>query len=59
VGALVARRFIESLLYEVSPLDPAVYAAVLALFVGAAVAAALAPARRAARVDAVEMLREN
>lgn len=59
LGALVARRFIESLLYGVSSLDPAVYAAVLVLFVGAAVAAALGPARRAARVDAVEMLKET
>lgn len=59
LGAIAAHRLIESLLFEVSALDPLVYGVVLVVFVAAAVVAALAPARRAARVDAVEMLREG
>jgi putative ABC transport system permease protein len=56
-GAMAARGLIASLLYETSALDPLVYAAVVVVFVLAPVAAALGPARRAARVDPAEMLR--
>lgn len=58
-GAVLARRFIRSLLYEVSPLDPLVYCAVLAVFVAAALASALGPARRASRTHVVEILDES
>jgi ABC-type antimicrobial peptide transport system permease subunit len=40
-----------SLLFDVRPTDPAVYAIVAALLVGVGVLAALVPARRASRVD--------
>lgn len=59
VGALVSRRFVESLLYDVSSLDPLVYVSVLVVFTLAALAAAAGPARRAARVDVVEILKES
>jgi ABC-type antimicrobial peptide transport system permease subunit len=57
VGALAASRFLGSLLYETSPLDPLAYAAVAVLVGGVAVLAAVLPARRAARVDPVAALK--
>jgi ABC-type lipoprotein release transport system permease subunit len=39
--------------------DPWIYAAAIALALGAAVAACWIPARRAARVDPAEALRED
>ena len=59
LGAVAARRFIESLLYEVGPLDPVVYGIVPLVFLAVALLAAMGPARRAARVQAVEMLRDG
>ncbi len=58
-GAWVARRFVESLLYEVGLLDPWVIGGVVALFTMTALAAASGPARRAARVDVVDILSEG
>jgi ABC-type lipoprotein release transport system permease subunit len=49
----------KSLLFDTSPLDPGVLVAVVALFVAAPLLAAWAPALRAARVDAVEMLKDT
>ncbi|MGH9371139.1 MAG: FtsX-like permease family protein [Vicinamibacterales bacterium] len=57
-GIIAMRRAIESQLYAVSPLDPAVLAIAIALMVGATVAACLIPARRATRVDPVSALAE-
>ncbi|MCG6988724.1 MAG: ABC transporter permease [Gemmatimonadetes bacterium] len=59
LGALAASRVVASLLYETSPLDPLVYVLVTALFVLGPLMAAWAPARRAAKVEAAEMLRET
>ena len=56
---LAAGRAIRDLLYGVRPIDPAVIAIVLALFVSAAAAAAYLPARRAASVDPMEALRAD
>jgi ABC-type antimicrobial peptide transport system permease subunit len=58
-GAVLARHFIQSLLYQVSPLDPLVYGTVLVVFLAAAIAAAAGPARRASRVDVVDILSET
>jgi ABC-type antimicrobial peptide transport system permease subunit len=60
VGVLVAAatgRFLGSFLFEVRPLDPAVYAIVVAGLMGVAIVACVVPAHRATRVDAVEVLR--
>ncbi|MFL5581745.1 MAG: ABC transporter permease [Gemmatimonadaceae bacterium] len=57
VGALGLGRVISSMLYEVQPRDPATLALVVALVLGTSLAAALAPARRAARVDPAEAIR--
>jgi ABC-type antimicrobial peptide transport system permease subunit len=59
VAALATGRFVESLLYEVSPRDPAVLAGVVTLVLGVAVAACLIPATRATRADPLEALRAD
>lgn len=52
-------RWMENLLYDVSPLDPGVLLATAVLLVGAALAASWIPAPAAARIDAVEALRRE
>jgi putative ABC transport system permease protein len=56
-GALALTRVMSSLLYEVSPTDPATYAAVSLLIAGVSLLACYVPARRAVRVDPTEALR--
>jgi ABC-type antimicrobial peptide transport system permease subunit len=48
-----------SLLYGVTPLDPATFAAVAAVLVAAAAGAIYLPARRATRVSAATALRAD
>ncbi len=50
-------RLMQSLLFGVSPTDPATFAAVAALLLAVAMAACWIPARRAARVDPMIALR--
>ncbi len=57
LGAWGAARVVRAVLYEVSPADPLALAGALGLLVGAALAAAYAPARRAARIDPAGALR--
>jgi putative ABC transport system permease protein len=57
VAALGATRVLQSLLYEVTPSDPATFIAIVALVGAVAVLASWLPARRAARVEPVEALR--
>ncbi|MEX2284952.1 MAG: ADOP family duplicated permease [Gemmatimonadota bacterium] len=62
VGALIvmiAARLVSSLLYEVSPRDPAVIAVATLVLLLSACGAALLPARRAAGVDPMAALRED
>jgi predicted permease len=59
VVAVFATRLLARLLYNVSPTDPVVLASVAALLLGIAALAAFAPARRAARIDPVEVLRNG
>lgn len=56
-GALLLTRLLETMLYGVSTTDPATYASVAALLLTVACAACLVPARRAARVDPMLVLR--
>ena len=56
-GATAVTRVLGSWLQGVSPTDPATYAAVSLVLVGAAAAACFVPARRAARVDPMTTLR--
>ena len=56
-GAVATGALVRSWLYGVSPMDPVAFGGAALLLVGTMVLAALAPARRAARVDPVEVLR--
>ena len=50
-------RLMQSLLFGVSPLDPAAYVVALVVIVVAAALATYVPARRAANIDPIETLR--
>jgi len=50
-------RLMRSVLFGISPLDPVTYIAVPLVLVAATALASYLPARRAAAVDPVEMLR--
>jgi putative ABC transport system permease protein len=52
-------HFINSMLYGVSALDPATYGGVVCLILVVAACASLVPALRAARVEPVQVLREE
>jgi ABC-type lipoprotein release transport system permease subunit len=52
-------RFMRSLLFDTTPYDPMVYAAVAVVLLAAAAAACWLPARRAARVDITKLLRDE
>jgi ABC-type antimicrobial peptide transport system permease subunit len=58
-GALFLTRFAGPQLYEVSPNDPWVFSAVATLLVAIAMVATWLPARRAARVDPMIVLRHE
>lgn len=55
--AAIFGRFLSGLLFEVSPLDPATFAGVVALTAGAVVVAAAVPAIRAMRVQPASAIR--
>jgi len=59
VGALAATRVLRSLLFGVTPTDPATLAGVTVLLIALGALAAYAPARRATKVDPVEVLRRE
>jgi predicted permease len=62
IGAAVAAaltRFMRSLLFEVSPLDPATYVAVSIALMGTALLASYLPARRASAIDPAVSLRSQ
>jgi predicted permease len=58
-GAAGAARLIQTLLFEVRPLDPILYASVALLFTFVAALACLLPSLRAARIDPLVALRSN
>lgn len=56
-GALALMRSLRSMLFGVTPNDPATFTAVAAVLIAAALMACYIPARRAARVDPLRALR--
>jgi predicted permease len=59
VAAALATRWLESLLYEISPTDAAVFAGVVGQTIAAAVFACVGPAARAVNVSPTEALRQE
>jgi len=57
IGAAAVSRAIRSVLFDISPGDPVIYAAVFVLFIVTAGAALVVPARRALAVDPITALR--
>ena len=57
--ALWAGKFVQPLLFSVSPRDPSVFVLVATTLVGVAIAASWIPARRASRVDPNVVLRSD
>ena len=58
-ASLEAGQLMRDLLYEIKPLDAAVYAAVAALLLAVAVFACIVPAWRASRLDPMQALRSE
>jgi ABC-type antimicrobial peptide transport system permease subunit len=55
--ALATTRLLSGFLFGADPLDPGVFAVVCVALVGTGLAAAIIPARRAARLDPMAVLR--
>ena len=58
-ASVALARFLQTLLFEVTPRDPAVFVGVAAVLFAVAMAACYIPARRATRVDPMIALRDN
>jgi predicted permease len=58
-AALALTRYVTSILFDIQPHDPATFASAIGVLVVAGLAAALIPARRAMRVDPIEVLRSE
>jgi ABC-type antimicrobial peptide transport system permease subunit len=56
-GSLVLSHALHALVFEASPTDPTILGGILGVLLLAAMAGALAPARRAARTDPARVLR--
>ena len=59
IGAVFATRLLQSTLYGVSRLDPAMYAAAALIALVATMVGAAVPARRTSRVDPMISLRSE
>ena len=57
VGAFFLMRTLESMLFEIEPTDPMSFAIVSVIFLAVALLAVWVPARRATRIDPMEVLR--
>jgi putative ABC transport system permease protein len=58
-GAFAVTRYLSSLLFGITPLDPATFVAVALVFAGVALLASYMPARRATGVDPLVALRSE
>lgn len=59
IGAILATRLLQGLLFELSPLDPTTYVAAALVLLGTSSVAAWLPARRAALADPMRALHEE
>ena len=58
-GAAAAARLIQTLLFDVQPLDPLIYGGVAVVFTLVATLACLVPSVRASRIDPLAALRAD
>jgi putative ABC transport system permease protein len=56
-GVFASSRFLDSLLFEVSPISPLIFSAALAVLIAVTLLASYPPARRAASMDPMRALR--
>jgi len=56
-GVLLLGRWLQELLFEVKPTDPVTYATIAGVMLAVSLAASVGPARRATKVDPVDVLR--
>jgi hypothetical protein len=59
LGAAAVTKYLESMLFELTPLDPSTFVAVAVLFLLVALLASYLPAARASRVDPLVALRHD
>lgn len=59
LAALGLTRMLQTLLFEISPTDPATFAGVALVLISAAVLSCTVPARRAAQIDPLDALRSE
>ena len=59
IGAFGLSRLMRSLLFETSPGDPLVFAAVALLFLVVAAIASFLPARQVTSIDPIQVLRQD
>jgi len=59
VVTLLASRLVSGLLFEVSPLDPVIFATVIVVLVGVSTVSTLFPAWTASRIDPAKILRSE
>lgn len=59
VAGLAVTRFLQKMLYEITPTDPGTFAVVSGLLVCVAMAASFIPARRASRIEPMAALRNE
>ena len=59
IGATILSEWMTTLLFNVKPTDPSVYAAVSVVLIGVALLASYLPARRASRIDPLVALRDE
>ena len=59
IGALMVTRLLDTFLFQVTPTDPATFAAVAAIVFTSALLAGFIPGRRAIRIDPLAALRHE
>ena len=57
IGSVALSRYLQGMLYGITPLDPTTFAVASVMFLIVAILATLIPARRMSRVDPVVALR--
>jgi ABC-type antimicrobial peptide transport system permease subunit len=57
IGSVALSRYLQGVLYGITPLDPATFAVASSMFLVVAILATLIPARRISRVDPIVALR--